>query len=64
MSELQFALLNTGHREDDTEYDNIIRNFNRELDVNIDNYAVMDHECPEITEYDAGIIPGSSSSVY
>lgn len=64
MSEFQFALLNTGHRENDTEYDNIIRNFNRELDVDIDNYAVMDHELPELAEYDAGIIPGSSSSVY
>jgi len=64
MSKLQFALLNTGHREDDTEYHNIIRNFNRELDVGLDNYPMMKGEFPRRDEYDAGIIPGSSSSTY
>lgn len=59
MNEPRIALLNAAHDGAETS-----RNFFREVDADLREYDVTDHELPETLEFDACIITGSRASVY
>jgi len=56
---LRFALLDASHGDEHTP-----RNFRRELDADLVEFDVTQHECPAHFDFDAIVVTGSRSSVY
>ena len=59
MDRPRLALLNAAHEAADTR-----RNFERELDADLDAFHVPAGELPESLHYDGFVVTGSSASVY
>ncbi|WP_224333139.1 type 1 glutamine amidotransferase [Haloprofundus halobius] len=59
MSRLRFALLDASHGSGSTR-----RNFRRELDADLVEFAASEGELPESYEYDGVVVTGSRASVY
>lgn len=59
MNEPRIALLNAAHDGAETR-----RNFFREVDADLEEYDVTNHELPDSLGFDACIITGSRASVY
>ncbi|KTG08114.1 glutamine amidotransferase [Haloprofundus marisrubri] len=59
MSRLRFALLDASHGSGSTR-----RNFRRELDADLVEFAASDGELPDSYDYDGVVVTGSRASVY
>jgi len=59
MTRPRIALLNASHAGSNT-----LRNFRRELDADLVEFACYDGEVPETVGFDGGVVTGSRASVY